>query len=215
MEKPKSGHVYFIQAGKGGPIKIGYSGNNPIYRLNAIQTGNHESLRLLAYFDAPLAMEGSLHEKFSELRLRGEWFRPDPRLIGFIEGVATVAKTVAVDADEFGNEDETDTVFGLSHDQLQAARSYIELKEAIDVFNAGVSSATDHALKRALVAFVALEGMLQQIEQYGNGPLCDPVNAGTYGAGGHLSLGDAGDLLCGVREEIKRREEQSAGGGAR
>lgn len=73
--------VYFIQAVSGGPVKIG-SAWEPEKRLGSLQTGNPEALRIIGLmYDQP---ERFFHEKFAHLRLRGEWFRPDPELLYFI-----------------------------------------------------------------------------------------------------------------------------------
>ncbi len=80
--------VYFIQAGQGGPIKIG-SARYPELRIGALQVANHEELTLLGkirYDDGhDRHSEWAIHEYFSEHRLRGEWFRPDWSILRFIE----------------------------------------------------------------------------------------------------------------------------------
>lgn len=66
-------YVYFVQAGEGGPIKIGI-GADPDERLHAMQIGNHAELFLLAAIPGTAAMERELHERFAAGRIRGEWF---------------------------------------------------------------------------------------------------------------------------------------------
>ena len=73
------GFVYFIQAGKDGPIKIGYS-DDPLARLEDLQTAHHEQLRLLMTIADNGTMEMQLHERFADLRIRGEWFRSEGEL---------------------------------------------------------------------------------------------------------------------------------------
>lgn len=68
--------VYFIQAGEGGPVKIGFA-RNIADRMKKIKSDNHEELRLVAAFVGDVADEISIHAMFSMHRLRGEWFRPD------------------------------------------------------------------------------------------------------------------------------------------
>lgn len=75
--------VYFIQAGDGGPIKIGV-GNDPVGRLANLQTGHHELLTLLATVPGDAEVEAELHEAFARHRLRGEWFDPAPAILAFI-----------------------------------------------------------------------------------------------------------------------------------
>ena len=72
-------HVYFIQAGhKNGAIKIGVA-DSPLKRLDDLQTGNHQELRLLAFIPCDSRrhayhLENLIHKKFIKHRIRGEWF---------------------------------------------------------------------------------------------------------------------------------------------
>jgi hypothetical protein len=88
--------VYFIQSGKVGPIKIGRTEGNVGSRLANLQTGSPEPLTLLAVVPGGPAVERSIHERFAKLRLRGEWFRREPDLSLFIEGI--IAATGAPDS---------------------------------------------------------------------------------------------------------------------
>lgn len=65
--------VYFIQAGKDGPIKIGIA-ENPEARRRQMQTGSHETLTLLAVQDGGAEREAFLHARHADDRIRGEWF---------------------------------------------------------------------------------------------------------------------------------------------
>lgn len=78
--------VYFIQAGNGGPIKIGRS-NSPTDRLTTLQTSHSEELVLLAVTKGGERLEKSLHMKFKQHRLRGEWFEPSPAILSEIESI--------------------------------------------------------------------------------------------------------------------------------
>lgn len=71
-------YCYMIQKGYGS-VKIGVS-DDPQARLKSLQTGNHGRLYLIASFpfDSRMqaeAMERELHARFTEDRLKGEWFR--------------------------------------------------------------------------------------------------------------------------------------------
>ncbi|GEL75182.1 GIY-YIG nuclease family protein [Myxococcus virescens] len=79
--------VYFIQAGEMGPIKIG-SSRNPATRLLELQTGNPEPLFLCATSPGGVEAEQQLHEDFASLRMTGEWFRPAPELIDYVQFIA-------------------------------------------------------------------------------------------------------------------------------
>lgn len=78
--------VYFIQQGDDGPIKIGRT-KNARERRHALQLATHAQLRILATLRAPHWAEGSLHGFYSEERIRGEWYRPSPRPLGYIAEV--------------------------------------------------------------------------------------------------------------------------------
>lgn len=76
-------HVYFIQQGDSGAIKIGCS-KNPTQRLQGLQTGHSEPLRLLTCAVGSQAQERALHDRFAHLRVSGEWFRPAEDLLAYI-----------------------------------------------------------------------------------------------------------------------------------
>lgn len=79
-------HVYFIQRGKNGPVKIGYS-KDPEKRLTILQTASSARLRLLAKLRGGARVEKILHEVLDEERVFGEWFAPSPRLLRFIADI--------------------------------------------------------------------------------------------------------------------------------
>lgn len=75
----KEDYVYVIVNYTHNTCKIGYS-NNPHKRLNQIQTGNHNKLKLFLVFKADKSTELKLHKKYKEYYLRGEWFRFEGKL---------------------------------------------------------------------------------------------------------------------------------------
>jgi hypothetical protein len=81
--------LYAIEAGRGGPIKIGVA-RNPEKRLKELQTGNPHRLNILSV--APDGwMERHMHWRLREARMHGEWFRPTARVrraLGLSGGVA-------------------------------------------------------------------------------------------------------------------------------
>lgn len=79
--------IYFIQEVPDGAVKIGYTGGSPASRLAQLQTGNSRRLKLLGAAPGGQREERELHERFAGLRLEGEWFAPEPALMGFIDGV--------------------------------------------------------------------------------------------------------------------------------
>lgn len=84
--RPMPEYIYFIQDDRGGPIKIGRSEVYPNDRMRVIQIHYPYPLHILGTIltENPRA-EAAVHDYFSHLRLEGEWFRPEPELIKFIE----------------------------------------------------------------------------------------------------------------------------------
>jgi hypothetical protein len=76
--------IYFIQQGKSGPIKIGES-DRVSARLSALQTSNPVPLRCLGILTRASSTEKSLHTRFQQEHLSGEWFSPSKRLLKYIE----------------------------------------------------------------------------------------------------------------------------------
>lgn len=76
----KSEYVYLIENSATKSLKIGYS-NNPTKRFKALQTGSSTPLKLLATIKGDRHKETELHHQFKHLRLGGEWFRYDKRII--------------------------------------------------------------------------------------------------------------------------------------
>lgn len=90
-------HVYFIQVGDDGPIKIGVA-NVPEERRKQIQTGHYEDLRIRLIFPCSgRDMEAHLHRIFANYRLRGEWFAYSGELYDFLN---KTSKSSVVDAAE-------------------------------------------------------------------------------------------------------------------
>lgn len=66
-------HLYFIQSGDTGPVKIG-SARDVKCRLGELQIGNHEQLRIVLVIRGAADYESVAHAVFDHLRIRGEWF---------------------------------------------------------------------------------------------------------------------------------------------
>lgn len=92
-------HVYFIQVGDDGPVKIGRTALSVKARLSAIQTGCPYELKLIGVVDdATGGLEQELHRKFRRWRMRGEWFRPVPSVLAaaagdYVRKAEKIAKT--------------------------------------------------------------------------------------------------------------------------
>ncbi len=78
--------IYLIQAGEGGPVKIGVA-KNPMARLQELQVGHPEKLVLIDSIDAFYSYENeqNLHRELWHLRIRGEWFRPENEVFSRFE----------------------------------------------------------------------------------------------------------------------------------
>jgi len=79
--------VYFIQAGEGGPIKIGYASNFS-KRLAALQTGCPVELSVLGMMPGGPREESELHVRLRWHRTRGEWFAPTDAVLRAIAEVS-------------------------------------------------------------------------------------------------------------------------------
>ena len=81
--------VYFIQAGEGGPIKIGRC-TDIWQRLSELQVGSHDDLIVLGVMEGNADVEAGLHKRFFALRVRGEWFESHPDIRAFIAESTTL-----------------------------------------------------------------------------------------------------------------------------
>lgn len=74
--------TYFIEGENA--IKIGHSWY-PKGRMKDIQCSTPVRLKLLLSVPTSMLTESAAHAKFQHLRISGEWFRPSPELLDFIE----------------------------------------------------------------------------------------------------------------------------------
>jgi hypothetical protein len=82
--KKPTGYVYFVQGCCGGAIKIGFS-KNPEKRLQGLQTGYPDTLRILLLVPGKEKTEQYFHRKFELYRLNGEWFKPEKVILDEIK----------------------------------------------------------------------------------------------------------------------------------
>lgn len=98
-------YVYFVQAGEGGPLKIGHT-INPGTRLSALQTACSEPVNVLGLIEGDLRRERRIHRALAAHRRTGEWFDPSPAVLGFArrlierEGVQPSDAGAAIDERE-------------------------------------------------------------------------------------------------------------------
>ncbi len=71
-ENCDSAQIYLILNKKSGNIKIGRS-KNPSLREKTLQA-EQPDLELISVWEAPKKVENELHKKYSDKRIRGEWF---------------------------------------------------------------------------------------------------------------------------------------------
>lgn len=86
--------VYFIQADESGPIKIGFTADDPQRRLSQLQTGNPSALKLLGAIKGTTARERQFHADLAEWRLQGEWFQSHPTVLSTVEAALSSAQAV-------------------------------------------------------------------------------------------------------------------------
>jgi hypothetical protein len=82
----KAVKIYFIQAGNNGPIKIGFS-RNPQNRLIALSEYSPFPLRMVAQIEGTFGDEGKLHKRFSQYKIKGEWFHPSGELLEYVKTI--------------------------------------------------------------------------------------------------------------------------------
>lgn len=80
-QRMTDGLVYFVRFG--GLVKIGWTGN---LKKRMAEVPNEE---ILGTVPGTMEDEKRCHVAFAHLRVKGEWFRPEPDLLEFIAGVAT------------------------------------------------------------------------------------------------------------------------------
>ena len=83
---PEAPHVYLLQQGERGPIKIGRS-IEPDKRQKAAATFSAERVRIIGCFPGDFDAERKLHELFARWRSRGEMFEPVPEILDFARGL--------------------------------------------------------------------------------------------------------------------------------
>jgi DNA-binding XRE family transcriptional regulator len=82
--------IYFLQAGKGGPVKIGFTEKKLRERISDIQIGCSEELILLGVVQGDQTQEKHIHQEFAEYALRGEWFSPHEKMLETIVRIASI-----------------------------------------------------------------------------------------------------------------------------
>jgi hypothetical protein len=71
-----SSYIYFIQARGDGPIKIGFTADNPRRRMVKIQSDCPWPVRLLGAIEGTVSQEKQIHLVLARYKTQGEWFEP-------------------------------------------------------------------------------------------------------------------------------------------
>lgn len=82
--------TYFLQAGAGGPIKIG-STRNLVVRIRTLMTMSPVPLRLLGVMKGD--HEDACHMRLGAFRIHGEWFAPEETVLQFIHANAITPRS--------------------------------------------------------------------------------------------------------------------------
>lgn len=76
--------VYFLQEGGTGAIKIGVA-MDVRARVRGLTSGTPHQLVVLVAIDGDRSVERTTHRRFRQACIRGEWFRPIPELLAYIQ----------------------------------------------------------------------------------------------------------------------------------
>lgn len=76
--------IYFIQCQSTKLIKIGFASNIK-NRFSSIQTGSPTPLKIIGAVVCDKSIEKKLHDKFENIRVHGEWFKPSDYLLRIAE----------------------------------------------------------------------------------------------------------------------------------
>jgi hypothetical protein len=79
----KPGHVYFLQARGGGPIKIGHTKRDPSKRMRELE--GPDELVLLALVPGSKGAEEDMHLLLAAHQRRGEWYEPHAEVMAEVE----------------------------------------------------------------------------------------------------------------------------------
>ncbi|ELE1962720.1 TPA: GIY-YIG nuclease family protein [Vibrio vulnificus] len=80
-----NGIIYFLHGETTGLVKIGWTRRSLVRRVNQLQTGSPDRLRLLGFMRGSKACEKQLHIKFEPNHKHLEWFELTDDISKFIE----------------------------------------------------------------------------------------------------------------------------------
>jgi hypothetical protein len=79
--------VYFVQAGEGGRIKIGYS-PIPDQRIDHLRRFSGPDLIKLAVIEGSRRLENNVHKLLADHRAHNEWFEPTSEVLAVVRRAA-------------------------------------------------------------------------------------------------------------------------------
>ncbi len=82
--------IYFIRAKDNGLIKIGCTYDLK-ERFSQINNNSPVELELLGAINGNVEIEKRLHKRFGEYRIKGEWFKPEKKLMNYINRVKKIS----------------------------------------------------------------------------------------------------------------------------
>ena len=85
-------YIYFIQAGEGGPIKVGFTSMKPERRISHIQTGCPWPIKVIGLIEGDAADEKRIHKQLAPYKTKGEWFSPVAEVLRAVEMALTSGK---------------------------------------------------------------------------------------------------------------------------
>lgn len=90
-----AGYIYFIQSKGDGPIKIGFTGDDPRKRMVKIQSDCPWPVDLLGAIKGTIAQEKRIHLVLAPFRTQGEWFEATPIVLAAVAEALRVGETIA------------------------------------------------------------------------------------------------------------------------
>jgi DNA-binding XRE family transcriptional regulator len=89
-------YVYFIQAKGDGPIKIGFTADDPRKRMVKIQSDCPWPVSLIGTIEGSVSLEKQIHLLLARWRTQGEWFQPHPIVLAAVQEALRVGRKPTV-----------------------------------------------------------------------------------------------------------------------
>lgn len=90
-------YIYFLQANGDGPIKIGFTTNDPVRRKTMLQTGCPWPVKLIGAIEGTESQEKQIHLLLSRWKTSGEWFESHPIVLAAINEALSVGNRVVIE----------------------------------------------------------------------------------------------------------------------